>query len=52
MLGYDTDKTWFSHLLRHLAIKQRGSIYTTPEPTWSRTPWNFVAKVYLHHVKV
>ena len=27
-----TDRTWFSHLLRHLARKRSGSVLTTPEP--------------------
>jgi len=31
MLRYKTDKTSFSHLLRHLARKRSGSILTTPK---------------------
>ena len=32
MLRYDTQKTWFSRLVRHPARKRSGSILTTPEP--------------------
>ena len=32
MLSYDTQKTWFSRLVRHLARKRSGSILTTPDP--------------------
>ena len=34
-----TERAWFSCLLRHLARKWSGSILTTPEPAWSRYPW-------------
>jgi len=27
-----TSRAWFSRLLRHLARKRSGSIFTTPEP--------------------
>jgi len=32
MLRYKTDRTWFSHLVRHRARKRSGSILTTLEP--------------------
>jgi len=32
MIRYKTDRTWFSHLARHPARKQSGSILTTSEP--------------------
>jgi len=34
MLRYKTEIAWFSHLVRHLARKQSGSILTTPDPAW------------------
>jgi len=37
MLGSETDWTWFSHLLRHLARKRSRSILATPEPAWGTT---------------
>jgi len=33
MLTERADRAWFSRLLRHPAMKQSGSILTTPEPT-------------------
>jgi len=32
MLRYNTDRAWFSRLVRHPARKRSGSILTTPEP--------------------
>jgi len=32
MLRYKRELAWFSHLVRHPARKQSGSILTTPDP--------------------
>ena len=34
MLRYKIERSWFSHLVRHLARKWSGSILTTLEPAW------------------
>ena len=44
MLGYDTNKTWFSHLLRHLAIKQERFYLYNPRAHTVSNPLEFCRK--------